>query len=69
MIENDEFRELIARIVREEIKVIAQETNNIIAEIVRTELIPGLRAAIRESIAKELGCAVSGGQSASELLC
>ena len=46
MIENDEFRELIARIVREEIKVIAQETNDIIAEIVRTELIPGLRAAV-----------------------
>ncbi|MGD0954065.1 MAG: GvpL/GvpF family gas vesicle protein [Methanotrichaceae archaeon] len=66
MIENDEFRELIARIVREEIKVIAQETNNIIAEIVRTELIPGLRAAIRESIAKELGCAVSGRQFASD---
>ena len=66
MIENDEFRKLIARIVREEIKVIAQETNNIIAEIVRVELIPGLRAAIRESIAKELGCAASGGQSASD---
>lgn len=66
MTENDEFREIIAEIVREEVKAVAEEINNIIAEVVRAEFIPGLRAAIRESIAKELGCAVSGGQSASE---
>jgi len=59
MIENNKFREIITGIVREEIKVAAEETDNIIAEIVRAELIPGLRAAIRESIAKELGCAAS----------
>jgi hypothetical protein len=66
MTENDEFREIIAGIVREEIKAVAEEINNIIAEVVRAEFTPGLRAAIRESIAKELGCAVSGGQAASE---
>jgi len=66
MTENDEFKEIIAGIVREEIKAVAEEINNIIAEIVRAELMPGLRAAIRESIAKELGCAASGGQPASD---
>jgi len=63
MTEKDEFRELIARIVRDEIKAVAEETNNIIIEVVRTELMPGLRAAIRESIAKELVCATSNGKS------
>lgn len=66
MTENDEFREIIAGIVREEIKAIAMEVHIVIAEVVRAELIPGLRATIRESIVKELGYAVSCGQSVSE---
>ncbi|RZN66132.1 MAG: GvpL/GvpF family gas vesicle protein [Candidatus Methanolliviera hydrocarbonicum] len=54
MTEKDKFRELIARMVREEIEAIAEETKRTIAETVRAELIPGLRAAIRELITKEL---------------
>jgi len=60
MATKEEIREIIAGIVREEIKALAEETNSIIIEIVREELVPGLRSAIRESIAKELGCSASG---------
>ncbi|MFB3764037.1 MAG: GvpL/GvpF family gas vesicle protein [Methanotrichaceae archaeon] len=65
MIDNSKFRELIAGMVREEIKAMAEETNNIVADVVKAELMPGLRAAIRESIAKELGYAKSDGKSES----
>lgn len=65
MIDNSKLREIIVGIVREEIKAVAEETNNIVAEVVKAELIPGLRAAIRDSIAKELGCATSGEQNES----
>jgi hypothetical protein len=63
MTDNGALREIIARIVREEIKALAEETNNIIAEVVREELLPGLRAAVRESIAKELGYAAKEAQA------
>ncbi len=66
MIEKDEFRELIAGIVREEIKMVAEETNDLIAEVVREELIPVLRSAIRDSIEKEMRCAASDEQHASD---
>ena len=55
MTNNEELREIIVRIAREEIKAVALETNSIIAEVVREELLPGLRAAVRGSIAEELG--------------
>jgi hypothetical protein len=59
MTDNGYLREIIARIVREEIKAVAEETNKIIAEVVREELLPGLRAAVRKSIANELGFVAS----------
>lgn len=63
----DELREIVAEIVREEIKAMAKEMNNIIAEVVREELVPGLRTAVRESIAKELGYASSDAHPPTEV--
>lgn len=66
MTEKDEFNGLIARIVREEIESIVDETRKTIAEVVRSELIPELRAAIRGSIAKELASATFDVESKKE---
>jgi hypothetical protein len=54
MSEKDKLRGIIAKIVREEIEAIVKEAKEEIREIVRTELLPGLRSAIRESLSKEL---------------
>jgi len=54
MSEKDKLRGIIAEIVREETEEIVKEANGDIREIVRTELFPGLRSAVRESITKEL---------------
>jgi hypothetical protein len=66
MTNNEELREAIAGIVREEIRAAAKEMNDIIAEVVREELVPGLRTAVRESIVKELGCTISDVHLAAE---
>lgn len=50
----DKLRGIIAEIVREESAAIVREANEEIREIVRAELLPRLRSAIRESISKEL---------------
>jgi hypothetical protein len=54
MSENDKLRGIIAEIVREETAAMVKEANEAIREIVRAELLPRLRSAIRESISKEL---------------
>ena len=54
MSEKDKLRRIIAEIVREEIEEIVKEANEEIREIVKAELFPGLRSAVRESITKEL---------------
>lgn len=51
---NDKLREAIAGIVREEIRSLGDEMASVISEVVRSELMPALRAAIREAIAREL---------------
>jgi len=60
MSEKDKLREIIAKIVREETEAMMSEANEEIREIVRTELLPGLRSAVRESISKELESAAFG---------
>ncbi|MDI6885354.1 MAG: GvpL/GvpF family gas vesicle protein [archaeon] len=52
--ENDKLKEIIVKIVREEIEVMVREAKEEIKEIVRTELFPMLRSAVRESISREL---------------
>lgn len=54
MSEKDKLRKIIVEIVREETEEIVREANGDIREIVRTELFPRLRSAVRESITKEL---------------
>jgi len=51
---NDKLRGIIAEIVREETAAMVKEANEVIREIVRAEVLPRLRSAIRESISKEL---------------
>lgn len=60
MSEKDKLRGIIAKIVREETEAMMSEANEKIREIVRTELLPGLRSAVRESISKELESAAFG---------
>jgi len=60
MSEKDKLWGIIAGIVREEIEEMMSEAEEEIGEIVRAELIPGLRSAIRESISKELESAAFG---------
>lgn len=54
MSERDKLRGIIAEIVREETEAIVREANEVIREIVRAEVLPKLRSAVRESISKEL---------------
>ncbi|MBC8522114.1 MAG: GvpL/GvpF family gas vesicle protein [Methanomicrobia archaeon] len=54
MSEKDKLRGIIAKIVREEIEAMTREAKGEIRAIVRAELFPGLRSAVRESITKEL---------------
>jgi len=54
MIEKDKLRAIIAGIVREEIEEMMSEAEEEVGEVVRTEFLPRLRSAIRESISKEL---------------
>lgn len=57
-----DLRAAIAEMVRAEIKAIGDELAPVISDVVRAELIPALRASIREAIIRELsGCASSGG--------
>jgi len=66
MTTKEELREIISGIVRDETRALANEAKSIIAEIVREELVPELRAAVRESIAKELGYPESDVHTATE---
>lgn len=66
MTTKDGLREIISGIVRDETRAVANEAKSIIAEIVREELVPELRAAVRETIAKELGYAASDVHPAME---
>jgi len=54
IIEKDELRGIITKIVREEIEAMIREAKKEIREVVKTELLPGLRSIIRETISKEL---------------
>ncbi|MDI9615858.1 MAG: GvpL/GvpF family gas vesicle protein [Methanothrix sp.] len=56
-----DLRNAIAEMVRAEIKAIGDELAPVISEVVRAELIPALRASIRDAVLKELsGCASYG---------
>lgn len=60
MSEKEGFREIILAVVREEIESVALESEQLIRDIVRAELLPGLRSAIRETVSKELENVVFG---------
>ena len=62
--ENDKLKEIIAEIVREETEAMVRETKEEIREIVRSDFLPMLRSAIRESILKELEEAAYHSQTA-----
>lgn len=56
-----DLRAAIAEIVRAEIKAIGDELAPVISDVVRAELIPALRASIRDAVLRELsGCASYG---------
>lgn len=54
MRERDDLRDAIAEMVRAEVKAIGDELAPLISEIVRAELMPALRAAIRDAVLREL---------------
>ncbi|NPU88100.1 GvpL/GvpF family gas vesicle protein [Methanothrix sp.] len=56
----DDLRDAIAEVVRSEVKAIGGELAPLISEIVRTELMPALRAAIRDAILRELSASYGG---------
>ncbi|MDI6810941.1 MAG: GvpL/GvpF family gas vesicle protein [archaeon] len=62
--ENDKLKEIIAEIVREETEAMVREAKEEIREIVRSDFLPMLRSAIRESITKELEEVVYHSQTA-----
>lgn len=57
--ERGDLRDAIAEIVRSEVKAIGDELAPVIAEIVRAELMPALRAAIRDAVLREVAASVS----------
>ncbi|MCK4732313.1 MAG: GvpL/GvpF family gas vesicle protein [Methanophagales archaeon] len=64
MTEKDKLRGIIAEIVREETEAMMSEANEAIREIVRTDFLPKLRSAVRESITKEFESAAFPPQTA-----
>lgn len=54
MNQSDRFRNLIEQLARQEIDKIASETENKVKEIVRANLLPQLRMAIRDSISEAM---------------
>lgn len=54
MSEKEGFRETISEMIREEIESIVLESEELIRAVVKTDLLPELRSAIREIISKEL---------------
>ncbi|MCX8206351.1 MAG: GvpL/GvpF family gas vesicle protein [Methanothrix sp.] len=61
-----DLRDAIAEMVRAEIKAIGDELTPVISEVVRAELIPALRAVIREAILRELNTSASYGEAESD---
>lgn len=59
MRDGDDLRDAIAEMVRSEVKAIGDELAPVISEIVRAELMPALRAAIRDAILRELSTSYS----------
>lgn len=52
--ENEKLREIIAALVHEEVEVLVGESKEAIRKIVKAELLPLLRSAVREALVKEL---------------
>jgi hypothetical protein len=52
--ENGKLREIIAALVQEEVEVLVGESKEAIRKIVRAELLPLLRSAVREALIEEL---------------
>jgi len=62
--ETEKLRGVIADLVREEAEALVHEASEAITEIVRSNLLPAVRSAIREEIAKQLEEAVYLSQTA-----
>lgn len=62
--ENDVLIEIIEEIAKEEAEAMVREAKEVIREIVRSNLLPMLRSAVRESISKELEEVVYHSQTA-----